>query len=700
MIEYRLQFIRIARDNPNEWPRVIIFIAPKRALLHQQIQSIRKFCAGAKAEEFGGGTLYNNKKIDEWGLDEWRYHLQRYEVLGMTPATLQVLLEKSLLPPHTIDLLVLDECHHATGNDPMAKVCDALKLSGMSPLILGLTASPIKSKHMRVRKAIERLEQRTMCTFFSPTEEYLQSVRQFAFKPPAVIVSYADVSLVVEEEPQKTIAEGEDEIDLAPTIPFETPKKVGEVHHEFLSALEEMKHLYRRLHCADCIQQLHDSDILLKRRAFTLVAQKLGIENSMLISFQGIRHIRECMRQLCEVTRSCGVYFGLQSIIFYLQKVISMMGKRRYRVLFQEDFEATLLASTSQSKECVVMSDSEGSKVGAEDGKSKGERIGEPKEAPKDEGNKNNDDVLSQESRIIAPAASTAHGSESPQLWKTLKLSRRMRFAGPELTDELLGDDDDCFLFSDGTGDESEDEDAREVDEEDEAADESTVKSDGTGMDSEGDPFLATFEDSHLIEEPSLAFKSEDFSPDYIAFLLDTGKGKGESNAPVMDIDWSQVDIPDEENNNKTQASPQEETKSKSKQFHKRRLKHQTYHTYDFDQMRRSTPMIFQLIDNDASYFQFMVNQFVCGIVTILQGFQHLMSLFTTSLLEKVIQEYSPVAVEVTNETKSKHPVRAAANLLVKYMRGSMEKKFCSWKEVRLHVKLSLFCSLMVTEIM
>lgn len=148
LIDHHLQIIRQSREmDKNQWPKVIIFIAPKKALLHQQIDSIQKLCsrAGEKnfAECFDGSKFYNNKHIDLWGSKEWLEMMKQRKILGMTPAILLCLLQKKILPPDVIDLIIFDECHHSIGNDPMALVCDAIKHHKLTPRILGLTASPV-----------------------------------------------------------------------------------------------------------------------------------------------------------------------------------------------------------------------------------------------------------------------------------------------------------------------------------------------------------------------------------------------------------------------------------------------------------------------------------------------------------------------------------------------------------------------------
>jgi ERCC4-related helicase len=118
LIKSRIEKVRIKREQDPNCPSVVIFIAPKKALLHQQIDYIKVHAAPISADEFHGDKKLNNKHIDLWNPREWSEQVSKFEVLGMTPAILQQLLETRKIPHHIIDLLILDECHYAKGGDP------------------------------------------------------------------------------------------------------------------------------------------------------------------------------------------------------------------------------------------------------------------------------------------------------------------------------------------------------------------------------------------------------------------------------------------------------------------------------------------------------------------------------------------------------------------------------------------------------
>jgi ERCC4-related helicase len=191
VIDCKLQEIRRSIDDNHL--KFIVFIAPTKALLNQQIVSIQRFCK-ARADTFNGERRYNSQLIDAWGAKEWLESIRGLEVLGMTPAIFRNLLEKSILPENAISLIILDECHHAAGNHEMGRLCDALKNNPyQKPLILGLTASPIKVKTKgfeKVINAITDLEERTNCTFYLPTKEMIDDLYSFHIENTTYLMTF------------------------------------------------------------------------------------------------------------------------------------------------------------------------------------------------------------------------------------------------------------------------------------------------------------------------------------------------------------------------------------------------------------------------------------------------------------------------------------------------------------------------------
>lgn len=129
------------------------FLAPTKVLVHQQAAYLKQFIIDnnmrLKVSVYTGEN-FNSRglHIDRWMGSDWRDQLHTDCVMVMTPAILQDILQRSLLPLATFDCIVIDEIHHAQKNSPVAVVCKFIKeYSGQHSIcVLGLTASPVTGK--------------------------------------------------------------------------------------------------------------------------------------------------------------------------------------------------------------------------------------------------------------------------------------------------------------------------------------------------------------------------------------------------------------------------------------------------------------------------------------------------------------------------------------------------------------------------
>ena len=89
------------------------------------------------------------------------------------------------------DSVILDECHHAIGNHPMAIVCEYIRNSSSlyKPLILGLTASPIVSNKGSVTSKVSLLERSTGCRLIT-SEESVADLKAVMPRPTFSILEY------------------------------------------------------------------------------------------------------------------------------------------------------------------------------------------------------------------------------------------------------------------------------------------------------------------------------------------------------------------------------------------------------------------------------------------------------------------------------------------------------------------------------
>lgn len=122
--------------------RRVMFIVPTRVLVAQQAARCREQCARApRVVELSG------MEFDRWGAPQWRNCLAMNDVFVGTPEIFRrALVDMGALRVTDFSLIVFDECHHTTGNSPMASICrDALwpaaRAGRATPRILGLTAS-------------------------------------------------------------------------------------------------------------------------------------------------------------------------------------------------------------------------------------------------------------------------------------------------------------------------------------------------------------------------------------------------------------------------------------------------------------------------------------------------------------------------------------------------------------------------------
>ncbi|KAK4283890.1 hypothetical protein QN277_000793 [Acacia crassicarpa] len=119
----------------------IIFLAPTVHLVNQQFKSIKDL-TNFDIEEY-----YGAKGVDTWNLERWEKEINDHDVLIMTPQILLDALRKAFLSIEMVSLIVIDECHRATGNHPYAKIMkEFYHKANVKPKIFGMTASPVIKK--------------------------------------------------------------------------------------------------------------------------------------------------------------------------------------------------------------------------------------------------------------------------------------------------------------------------------------------------------------------------------------------------------------------------------------------------------------------------------------------------------------------------------------------------------------------------
>ncbi|WJX27542.1 hypothetical protein P8452_16351 [Trifolium repens] len=139
-------------------PYIAVFLVPKVVLVSQQAKALRNHT------DLKIGMYWGDMGVDHWDGEMWKVETEKHEVLVMTPAILLSCLRHSFIKLKMIKVLIMDECHNASGKHPYACIMTEFYhhqlRAGITelPRIFGMTASPINtaaksestmSKHIR-----------------------------------------------------------------------------------------------------------------------------------------------------------------------------------------------------------------------------------------------------------------------------------------------------------------------------------------------------------------------------------------------------------------------------------------------------------------------------------------------------------------------------------------------------------------------
>ncbi|KAH9653047.1 Endoribonuclease Dicer [Citrus sinensis] len=137
----------------NGFKKLIIFLAPTVHLVHQAcffkfIYFVRyQYDVIRVHTDFEVEEYYGAKGVDEWDSQCWQKEINKNDVLVMTPQILLDALRKAFLSLDIVCFIVIDECHHATGNHPYTKIMkEFYHKSDNKPKVFGMTASPVVRK--------------------------------------------------------------------------------------------------------------------------------------------------------------------------------------------------------------------------------------------------------------------------------------------------------------------------------------------------------------------------------------------------------------------------------------------------------------------------------------------------------------------------------------------------------------------------
>lgn len=134
----------VCRDMRKENRKMLaIFLVPKVPLVYQQAEVIRKQTG------YNVGHYCGEMGQDFWDSRRWQREFESKEVLVMTAQILLNILRHSIIKMESINLLILDECHHAVKKHPYSLVMSEFYHTtpkDKRPAVFGMTASPVNLK--------------------------------------------------------------------------------------------------------------------------------------------------------------------------------------------------------------------------------------------------------------------------------------------------------------------------------------------------------------------------------------------------------------------------------------------------------------------------------------------------------------------------------------------------------------------------
>eukprot|EP00906_Rhabdomonas_costata_P003335 RCo005099 len=165
----------------------VLFVVPTRPLVNQQAEYLRRESRlpspPAVAELAGGRSM---------GAYDWKQCLERNAVLMCTAEVARRALVEAFVPASQLSLVILDECHHATGNSPYVSILRDVvnrEPSHSRPRVLGLTASFVNGAIENLQSKREALEELLHANVFMPHSvghTQNQEFILFAFEPAKV----------------------------------------------------------------------------------------------------------------------------------------------------------------------------------------------------------------------------------------------------------------------------------------------------------------------------------------------------------------------------------------------------------------------------------------------------------------------------------------------------------------------------------
>nr|AFB82635.1 dicer-2 [Penaeus japonicus] len=171
-----------------------VFVVNTVPLVHQQAAAIQQHTP------FEVGKYEGSMGVDYWTDEHWQNELEKHEVLVVVAQIFLDLILHAKLPLSSVNLLIMDECHHATGSHPMREIMRAYEnLKQHSPeklpRIMGLTACVVhrKCKRREVLKYMESLEAAMDCALVTSVDP--ETVLKYTTGPKEKVICFYTESI-------------------------------------------------------------------------------------------------------------------------------------------------------------------------------------------------------------------------------------------------------------------------------------------------------------------------------------------------------------------------------------------------------------------------------------------------------------------------------------------------------------------------
>jgi hypothetical protein len=145
----------------NEKGKRILFIVPSRALVAQQAEYVRIHSTASSSASLRVAEMCGND-LGAWTRTQWENALRNFEIfVGTAEVFRMALVDQGFIKPKHFSLVIIDECHNATGNSPMASCLrDSIQCAPelQRPRVVGLTASFVNGSMKDILKKRASLE--------------------------------------------------------------------------------------------------------------------------------------------------------------------------------------------------------------------------------------------------------------------------------------------------------------------------------------------------------------------------------------------------------------------------------------------------------------------------------------------------------------------------------------------------------------